>query len=77
VAQDFHADFHGTDDKHIAPFEEGGVACAAIKGSNQKVENRAHKLEEQLPIKDAEIVELQRAVAELRAARRENSPPTN
>jgi hypothetical protein len=39
VAQDFHTLFNiGTDEKHIAPIDEGGVAFAAIQGLNQKVE---------------------------------------
>jgi len=39
MAQDFHSLFHiGTDDRHIAPIDEGGVALAAIQGLNQKVE---------------------------------------
>ncbi|HEX4121123.1 MAG TPA: tail fiber domain-containing protein [Verrucomicrobiae bacterium] len=39
VAQDFYASFNiGTDDKHIAPIDEGGVALAAIQGLDQKVE---------------------------------------
>jgi hypothetical protein len=41
VAQDFHAAFglNGRDDLHIADLDEGGVALAAIKGLNQKVES--------------------------------------
>ena len=41
VAQDFHAAFglNGSDDLHIADLDEGGVALAAIKGLNQKVES--------------------------------------
>jgi hypothetical protein len=39
VAQDFYAAFDiGTDDKHIAPIDEGGVALAAIKALYQKQE---------------------------------------
>ena len=41
VAQDFYSAFNiGTDDKHIAPMDEGGLAFAAIKGLNQKLEER-------------------------------------
>jgi|GEM_PF-628000 hypothetical protein len=48
VAQDFYAAFNiGTDERHIAPIDEGGVALAAIKGLNQKLEE-----------KDAEIQDL-------------------
>jgi hypothetical protein len=52
MAQDFYSIFNiGTDDKHIAPIDEGGVAFAAIQGLNQK-------LEEQVNEKDAEILKL-------------------
>jgi hypothetical protein len=44
MAQDFHAAFNvGTDDKHIAPLDEAGVALAAIQGLNQKVESGKQK----------------------------------
>ncbi len=37
MAQDFYATFNvGTDDRHIAPVDENGVALAAIQGLNQK-----------------------------------------
>jgi hypothetical protein len=40
VAQDFHSIFNiGTDDKHIAPIDEAGVAFAAIQALNQKLES--------------------------------------
>ncbi len=55
MAQDFHAAFNvGTDDKHIAPIDEGGVAIAAIQGLNQKLEQ-----------KDAEIADLKRRLETL------------
>jgi len=39
MAQDFYSAFNvGTDDKHIAPIDEGGVALAAIQALNQKLE---------------------------------------
>jgi hypothetical protein len=49
MAQDFHAAFglNGSDDRHIAVVDEGGVALAAIQGLNQKLDD-----------KDAEIQEL-------------------
>ena len=57
VAQDFHATFQiGTDDKHIAPIDEGGVALAAIQGLNQKLEEQK-----------AENAELKAQLAELKA----------
>jgi hypothetical protein len=60
MAQDFHAAFNvGTDDKHIAVVDEGGVALAAIQGLNQK-------LEEEAKAKDAEIAALKQSVAELK-----------
>jgi len=50
VAQDFYSVFNiGTDDKHIAPIDEGGVALAAIQGLNQK-----------LTEKNADILQLKR-----------------
>jgi hypothetical protein len=41
MGQDFYSTFNiGTDEKHIAPIDEGGVALAAIQGLNQKVEEK-------------------------------------
>ena len=49
VAQDFYSIFNiGTDERHIAPIDEGGVALAAIQGLNEK-------LETETKAKDAEI----------------------
>jgi hypothetical protein len=49
MGQDFYAAFNiGTDERHIAPIDEGGVALAAIKGLNEK-------LNQKLGEKDAEI----------------------
>ncbi len=57
MAQDFHAAFGlGADDKHIATVDADGVALAAIQGLNQIVQE-----------KDAEIQELKKSVAELKA----------
>jgi trimeric autotransporter adhesin len=40
MAQDFYAAFNvGDDDKHIATVDESGVALAAIKGLNEKMES--------------------------------------
>jgi trimeric autotransporter adhesin len=56
MAQDFKAAFNlGTDDKHIAVVDEGGVALAAIQGLNQKLNE-----------KNAEIQELKQSVEELK-----------
>jgi hypothetical protein len=55
MAQDFYAAFNvGTDDKHIATVDEGGVALAAIQGLNEK-----------LNAKDAEIKALEERLADL------------
>jgi len=60
MAQDFYSAFNiGTDDKHIAPIDEGGVALAAIQGLNQK-------LMVELQRRDAENQELKRSVTELK-----------
>ena len=62
TAQDFYSIFNvGTDDKHIAPIDEGGVALAAIQGLNQKLSEQ----EAALKNKESEIQELRQAVAEL------------
>ncbi|MGA2244906.1 MAG: tail fiber domain-containing protein [Verrucomicrobiota bacterium] len=62
MAQDFYAAFNvGTDEKHIAPIDEGGVALAAIQGLNQKLE----ELKTDLKHKDAENVELKQRLAAL------------
>jgi cell division protein FtsB len=50
----------GTDERHIAPIDEGGVALAAIQGLNEKLEARSQKLE-------AENAELKAQMAELKA----------
>ena len=46
MAQDFYAAFNvGSDDKHIAVVDEGGVALAAIQGLNQKVEEKDEEIQ--------------------------------
>jgi hypothetical protein len=41
MGQDFYSVFNiGTDEKHIAPIDEGGVALAAIQGLNQKLNEK-------------------------------------
>ena len=48
TAQDLYSAFGlGSDDKHIATVDEGGVALAAIQGLNQKVEEREARIQEQ------------------------------
>ena len=52
MAQDFHAAFNvGADDKHITMVDADGVALAAIKGLNQKLEEQKAELR----AKDAEL----------------------
>ena len=63
MAQDFYAAFKiGTDDKHIAPIDEGGVTLAAIQGLNGKVE----ELKDRLNRKDEEIADLKTQLAEIK-----------
>jgi hypothetical protein len=60
MAQDFRAAFGlGEDDRHISTSDADGVALAALKGLNEK-------LEAELKARDAEIQELRQSVAELR-----------
>jgi hypothetical protein len=70
MGQDFYSTFNiGTDEKHIAPIDEGGVALAAIQGLNMKLEEtRAEnaELQNRFSAKDAEINQLQQSVAELK-----------
>ena len=41
MAQDFYAAFNvGTDERHIAPIDESGVALAAIQGLNEKLNEK-------------------------------------
>jgi len=47
MAQDFYAAFAvGTDERHIAPIDEGGVALAAIQGLNHKLEQKETEITE-------------------------------
>jgi hypothetical protein len=67
TAQDFQAAFQlGADGKHLSVMDEGGVALAAIKGLNRKVEERDQSLHQQLAEKDAEIQDLKQSVDQLR-----------
>jgi hypothetical protein len=60
MAQDFYAAFNvGSDDKHLAPIDESGVALAAIQGLNQK-------LTAELEQKQTEITELKHSLSELK-----------
>ncbi len=66
MAQDFHSTFNlGTDDRHIAPIDEGGVALAAIQGLNEKVESGKRKTDGQLAGLEAQNAELKARLAAL------------
>jgi len=59
MAQDFYSAFNiGTDDKHIAPIDEGGIALAAIQGLNLK-------LTEELKRRDVENAGLKQRIETL------------
>jgi hypothetical protein len=46
VGQDFYSIFKiGTDEKSIAPIDEGGIALAAIQALNQKVEQKEKEIQ--------------------------------
>lgn len=48
MAQDFYSAFNvGTDEKHIAPIDEGGVALAAIQGLNEKLNDKDALIQKQ------------------------------
>jgi len=66
MAQDFYAAFNvGEDDRHITSIDEDGVALAAIKALNARVERRDALLDAKLAAKDARIDALQRQMANL------------
>ena len=68
MAQDFYSTFHiGTDDMHIAPVDEGGVALASIQGLIEMVEVRSQNAEVSIRKLEAENDELKQSVAELKA----------
>ena len=63
VAQDFYSLFNiGTDDKHIAPMDEGGVALAAIQGLNAKLEEENVELKARLAKLELAVSELQKKI---------------
>lgn len=63
MAQDFRAAFElGTDDKHIAPIDEGGIALAAIQGLNQKMETENAALRAENADLKARLEKLERLV---------------
>ena len=63
TAQDFYAAFQvGTDDRHIATVDEGGVALAAIQGLNQKLNEQAAEIQSLREKLDGLIATLGKAV---------------
>jgi hypothetical protein len=76
MAQDFHSAFKvGTDERHIAPIDEGGVALAAIQGLNEKVEVKGRKSEDRIQKLELENAELKARLEKLeqRLAENQNS----
>ncbi|HEY3913050.1 MAG TPA: tail fiber domain-containing protein [Verrucomicrobiae bacterium] len=70
MGQDFYSSFNiGTDEKHIAPIDEGGVALAAIKGLNQKLENEAKEKDARIETLEKKLNELEAAMKQLAAQR--------
>jgi hypothetical protein len=66
MAQDFRAAFQvGIDDRHIATVDEEGVALAAIKGLNEKLEARSQKLAEENAELKEQLTALQAVVRQL------------
>ncbi len=66
VAQDFYEAFGlGADDKHITTVDEGGVALAAIKGLDAKVDEQTSLLQSRLESAVQTIRDQQREIAEL------------
>ena len=72
TAQDFRAAFGlGYDDKTIALVDSEGVALAAIKGLNTKLEERLAEKEQQLVVQQREIAELRARVGRVETLRGE------
>jgi hypothetical protein len=69
VAQDFYSIFNiGTDDKHIAPIDEGGVALAAVQGLNRKLESDNAELKRENNLLARRLDDLEAEVAALAKA---------
>jgi cell division protein YceG involved in septum cleavage len=63
MAQDFYAAFNvGTDDKHIATVDEGGVALAAIQGLNEKLKAEDAQKDAQIKALEKRLSDLERLV---------------
>jgi hypothetical protein len=72
MAQDFHAAFSlGTDETHIAPMDEGGVALAAIQGLNQKLQAELQRRDEENAELKQETKLLQRRIEALEQSLRQ------
>ena len=68
MGQDFYSVFNiGTDEKHIAPIDEGGVALAAIQGLNQKLDSEAKEKDAQIQLLEKKLDELRAMVKQLAA----------
>jgi hypothetical protein len=71
MAQDFYSTFQiGTDDKHIAPIDEGGVAFAAIQALNAKVEERESQMQLLIKQQQSQIEALRAEIAAMKAGGR-------
>jgi len=65
MAQDFYAAFNvGTDEKHIAPIDESGVALAAIQGLNQKLREEVSSVRAENGELKARLEKLERLMTE-------------
>jgi hypothetical protein len=65
VAQDFHSAFQlGMDNRHIATVDAGGVALAAIKGLNQKLEEENEELRKRLDELETQLAAVLDQIAE-------------
>jgi hypothetical protein len=69
MGQDFYAAFNiGTDERHIAPIDEGGVALVAIQALNQKLSDKdadMQKLKQQNDALSARLNDLEKLVQSL------------
>jgi len=70
MGQDFYSAFNiGTDDKHIAPIDQGGVALAAIQALNSKVTESDSEIRELVRQQQLQIDALKAEIAALKAGR--------
>ena len=67
MGQDFYSVFNiGTDGKHIAPIDEGGVSLAAIQGLNQKLNEKDAEIKALQTARDTRLGELEQQNENLR-----------